>query len=69
MMPVEVHHSTEVQKGPPAYSSAFTVRAEAQPTGVGEGLALNHRYFATIPGALKLLQVVSCFFPSSDLSC
>ena len=57
--PVEVHVRTDVEKGPPAYSSAFTGRAVAEPTGVGEGLKLNHKYFFTIPGLLKILQFVS----------
>lgn len=65
MMPVEVQHSTDVEKGPPTYSSAFAVRASAQATGVGEELVLNHRYFASIPGILKLIQVVSSSHPRS----
>lgn len=60
-MPAEVPvvHTVHVDKSPPKYSAGFTVRARAQPTSVGEGLELNARYFATIPGIIKIVEVVS----------
>lgn len=67
-LPVEVHRSVEVEKGPPTYTAAFGVRGSVQTTGVGEELVLNPRYFASIPGILKLIQVVSLPVSLSDLS-
>ncbi len=60
-MPAELH-TTHVEKSPSKYSAAFTVRARVQPTEVGEGLQLNARYFASIPGIIKIVQLVSLSF-------
>jgi len=49
---------TYVQREAPHYSAAMTVRAKAQSTGVGEELHLNPRYFVTISGILKLVQLL-----------
>lgn len=55
----EVIETTTIQKSPAHYSASFATRTRVEPTGVGEELELNHRYFGTLPGFLKLLQVVS----------
>ena len=60
MLPIRVvDDGTIVHKPPPRYASAFAVRTVAQPTGVGQGLALNPDYFTTTAGIIKLIQVVS----------
>lgn len=58
---------TYVQREAPRYSAAMTVRAKAQSTGIGEELHFNPRYFATISGIIKLVQLVSAraIFPSA----
>ncbi|XP_013784304.1 plasmolipin-like [Limulus polyphemus] len=40
------------------HSAAVTATVKTESTGVGEGLKLNPWYFKTVPGILKLVQVV-----------
>ena len=48
-----------VTREAPHYSAAMTIRAKAQSTGVGEDLYFNPKYFTTISGIIKLIQLVS----------
>jgi len=68
MMPAEVVHSSSVEKGPPQYSTAFTIRTRAVDSGVGEGLQLNGRYFITFPGIIKIVQVIIAIVCMSCIS-
>lgn len=59
-MAAEVNHTmTHVQKSQPQYRTNFQSRVRAEPTGVGEGLELNVKYFISLAGILKLVQIVS----------
>lgn len=40
-------------------SARVTATVKVEPIAVGEGLKLNPYYFNTVPGILKLIQVVS----------
>ncbi|XP_054164774.1 uncharacterized protein LOC128962425 [Oppia nitens] len=56
-MPAEVV-STHVQKSPPNYSGSFAIKTKVESVPIGEELRLNLSYFTTIPGILKLVQLV-----------
>lgn len=68
-MPAEIiHTTTHMQKGGQnaEYTGSFQTRIKARSTGVGEDLELNAKYFATLPGILKLIQIVSALFLIED---
>ncbi len=60
-MPAEVITSTHVQKGHPNYSASFAVKTKVESTGIGDELRLNLEYFKSIPGIIKIIQLVINF--------
>mgnify|MGYP007030524578 CR=1 FL=1 len=59
-MPIESMTTTShVHKSHPSWSAAVAVRGKIEPTGVGDDLELNPKYFVTLPGIIKLIEIVS----------
>jgi len=57
-MPAEVITSSHVQKGNPNYSASFAVKTKVETVGIGEELRLNLEYFKSIPGIIKIVELV-----------
>lgn len=49
----------QMHKSQPRYSGQMMTRVKVESTGVGDGLELNERYFLTLPGIIKIVQIVS----------
>lgn len=62
--PSGVITTSQVQKGHPSYSASIAVKGKVESTGVGDDLRLNPKYFLTLPGIIKMMQIVSCCFVS-----
>jgi hypothetical protein len=60
-MPAEVITTTHVQKGNPNYSASFAVKTKVESVGIGDELRLNLEYFKSIPGIIKIIQLVINF--------
>ncbi|KAH9387533.1 hypothetical protein TYRP_008722 [Tyrophagus putrescentiae] len=59
---------TYVTREAPRYSAGMTVRTKVQTTGVGEDLRFNPGYFKTIPGILKIVQLIFAIIALSCIS-
>ena len=57
-MPAEVVTTSHVQKSPPKWSGNFAIKTKVESVPIGEELRLNLEYFRTVPGILKLVQLV-----------
>ena len=54
--------TTNVQKTDTSRSMGVKVTTKTESTGIADNLELNPWYFKTVPGILKLVQLVSVFF-------
>lgn len=57
--PNELGQPIGLEKGPTSYSARVNVTTRASTVGIGEGLELSPGYLISLPGILKIVQLVS----------